>query len=237
MITALALGQMDEREDPEVVQRAEETAILKAQAATGQAELDRISELARNASSIREELAAALEKLKLLQTQLEKEQKQDSQERTLVREIQAEIKRLKERISELETELKVLLEKVRRLKEELAKRTTPPAPAEVQIRPSGSGKNLVPAFVECAASGIVIYDGANPKQVRLADLAKSPDFKALLERVKKNPKGTLIFLMRSDGISTYHRASAIARKNYCRNGKLPVLGQGKLDLSIFRRRL
>ena len=55
----------------------------------------------------------------------------------------------------------------------------------------------------------------------------------LLDRVADNDKATIIFLVRDDGLATYELASRIARSRYARNGKLPVIGQGRIDLSLF----
>ena len=49
----------------------------------------------------------------------------------------------------------------------------------------------------------------------------------------KQPKGIVIFLVREDALDTYFAAYNIARGRYARAGKLPVIGQGQIDLSVF----
>jgi len=136
-------------------------------------------------------------------------------------------------LKELETELREQEERKKKLLAELQQRKKPPAEAEVVVRPGGSGVDLDPTFVECTAGGVVIHEGKTPPFVRRADLASDPKFVELLQRVAKQPKATVIFLIRDDGLGTYYAARDQARARYARNGKLPVIGHGKLDLSLF----
>jgi hypothetical protein len=145
----------------------------------------------------------------------------DAQQATgQVRELQAEIERTRQALEQLHEQLK----KEGRLPEE----------REVKVQPSGSGTNLVASFVECTATGIVIHEGKDPARIRTADLKSSPEFSRLLERIHDKPEGIVIFLIRSDGLECYQAAQAIAQGNYVRNGKLPIVGQGRIDLSLMR---
>ena len=101
------------------------------------------------------------------------------------------------------------------------------------IQPGGSGVDLKPTFVECAASGIVVYEGETPRRVLRADLGSDEGFLALLDRVAADSKATVIFLVHDDALSTYYAARSLARSHFARNGKLPVIGHGKIDLSMF----
>ncbi len=103
------------------------------------------------------------------------------------------------------------------------------------IQPGGSGVALEPTFVECAAAGLVIYEGPEPHRVHRKDMATDKTFIALLQRIAKRPLATVIFLVRDDGLGSYYTASSIARKHYARNGKLPVIGHGNIDLSFFEK--
>jgi len=235
MITALALGEMDKRVDPEEVARTERIEKMDADIETFDATLKKLEDDTAKASVIREELKQVLEELKQLEAERDAQKKNKAKNRKTMIQIEASIEQLKKRIEELEAELMKIEEEIQRLKQELAKRTGPPPDPDVQVRPGGSGRNLDPTFVECRKTEIVIHDGPKPGRVRLADIAKSPVFLKLLKQVKSNRRGTVVFLMRSDAISTYHTASQVARQNYCRNGKLPVVGQGQLDLSIFKQ--
>lgn len=120
---------------------------------------------------------------------------------------------------------------------ELAKRKAGPAPARVRVQPSGSGGrgDIAPTFVECTAKSLVIHAKPNNITVPRAQVATHKQWIDTLKRVATQAKGTVIFLIREDGISTYRAASNIAASHYCRNGKLPVSGAGELDFSAFNK--
>ncbi|MCC6579126.1 MAG: hypothetical protein IT440_01700 [Phycisphaeraceae bacterium] len=149
--------------------------------------------------------------------------------------ILAEIKSLEEQIKTLTTEMADLLKQIAELEKELKDRKEPPPAAEVRIVPTGTGKGLIPTFVECNATGIVIYEGAEPTAVPYNAMAANPQFALLCERISNQAKTHVItFLVRPDGIQTYQYASALARQRWAPNGKLPAPGQGKIDLSMFK---
>ena len=111
--------------------------------------------------------------------------------------------------------------------------------AEVSIQPGGSGVDVKPTFVEVNAAEVVIYDANKQIRVRRADLDKPGGaFHKLVDKVSKQPKGSVIFLLRSnpEAIGTYNTARYVARTRYCPSGKLPVPGDGIIDLSIFAGR-
>ena len=58
---------------------------------------------------------------------------------------------------------------------------------------------------------------------------------ALLDEVAASKDRVVPFLLREDGIVTYNQARGVAQARYARNGKLPVLGKGKLDLTLFKK--
>ena len=78
----------------------------------------------------------------------------------------------------------------------------------------------------------MVYDGPEPYHVRSADIQKHEQWIKLLDRVSRTKNGTVIFLVRTNGLGTYWQCRRAAYDNYCRNGKLPVSGMGHLDLSI-----
>ena len=72
-----------------------------------------------------------------------------------------------------------------------------------------------------------------PKLIRAANMVRDEDFLNILKRVSANTDATVIFLVRADGLSTYHAASKLCDDRSIRNGKLPVAGDGRVDLSRF----
>ena len=136
------------------------------------------------------------------------------------------IEQLKKEIADTTTEIKDAREKI-------ANRKAPPTEASVQIRPSGSGSKLKPMFIECTSAGLVLFNGPKPVRVRRAELTTNADYLALLKKIADTKDETIIFLIRDNAVGTYNSARKVALENYARNGKLPIIGTGKLDLSIF----
>lgn len=235
LITALALGQMDN----DTVASAEKYQKVKDQASKDIELIKRLkAEIARieaKANDVQKKLAEArlkLEQLMLAKEKLSQLKKEEPQEIDIPA---FDPFKAKKRIEELENELQELAKTKAELLAELKKRKQPPEEAEVVIQPSGSGVDLLPTFVECTASGIAIYDGQEPQRVRRADLATDETFLKLLARIAATPKATVIFLVRDDGLGTYYQARDVANLHDASNGKLPVIGHGKLDLSLFKK--
>lgn len=174
------------------------------------------------------ELQELLEEFERVQKELE-EQKEvkivippiDPKARETVADMQAEYDALKEKIAQLETEID---------------QREANSEANVTVLPQGSGLNFKPHFVECAAGSIVLHSMSNPKRIRAANIAKDEDFIKLLETVANGKDDSIVFLVRSDGLGSYHACKRLCDARELRNGKIPVAGQGRIDLSAFNKR-
>jgi len=239
MIAIQLGGQVSSEQSQEDLERYQKYTEVKALLEHDQAELESLKKLLAAAEKAREDVRLAAEEA----AALEKRQKAElervgaaGQEKLL-----AESARLRRRLAELEGEAPKLQKTVEELQKEIQRRKAGPEEAVVQVRPGGSGLDIVPTFVECAATSVVIHEGKEPQRIRSADLNKEGgDFRKLLDRVAGTPKGQIIFLVRPDGVGTYNLARDVARTHYgpngyCKTGKLPIPTQGKIDLSIFRR--
>jgi hypothetical protein len=105
--------------------------------------------------------------------------------------------------------------------------------AEVTILPQGTGQNYKPLFVECAADAVVLHHLPEPKRVRSGDIVKDSDFIKMLETAANSKDHSIIFLIRSDGLATFRMLKKICDDRDIRNGKIPVVGKGRIDLSVF----
>jgi hypothetical protein len=187
-----------------------------------------------DSTQTKEKLQKAKEELARLREQLNKVEAQAAVRDEKLAQSQAEAARLKKEIQTAEDEIQVVDTSVEELEDELADREKPPEEAQVVIQPSGTGANLRPAFVECAASSVVLFEGENQVRVPRSKLAESEDFIRVLDKVKSHENGMLIFLVRPDGIGTYNTARNYARSQYVRNGKLVIASQGQIDLSRYQ---
>ena len=67
-------------------------------------------------------------------------------------------------------------------------------------------------------------------------MAANESFRSLLEKVANDNNGTMLFLVRSDGLGTFRAAKRLADGLEVRNGKLPVVGKGRIDLGHFNKK-
>lgn len=233
LIAALALRQVSgdrtaERHGAELEERLSAYKQLQAHVRNDQLEAERLRKLLAEAEARRQRLAADAETLKLARATLER----DARKRAEAARLLQEADKLKKQVDQLTADIARLTQELAEKKKELAAREQRKAPT-VTVRPSGSAKGLKPFFVECTADSLVLYDGPAPKRISKRVLKSDASYAALLARVKAQADATVIFLIRSAGIHTYREASALAEASATRYGKLPVVGDGGLDLSRF----
>jgi len=222
MIAALALGEMDN----ETVVTSEQYEHVQRQLSDVQSAVERLKQRVPADRGRRAELAAARVALESLQARLAAATKESDE--TKEGEPLPNID-----LPALEKELTTLTEQVAKLEKLVAQRNRPPEEAEVMIQPGGTGVDIDPRFVECRSDSIVIYSDQEPLRIPKSQIASDKSFAELLGRVAEGRRASVVFLIRDDGIGTYAAAQRVAQAHYAKNAKLPVLGQGKIDLSFF----
>ena len=137
-----------------------------------------------------------------------------------------EIKKLKTIRTQLHNEL-VKLTKTAEIKGNVIR-------DKIVVRFTGRGHDLDPVFVECTNKGLIVMDGDSKDSISVRTISKSDRLHVLLENVKKRDNGTVIFLIRPDGIRAFNRALTRTQHYKVRSGKLPVPGYGEIDLSHYK---
>lgn len=231
LITAMAISQMD---TPEIVEAENYDDLLATETQLAeQAKALEANTKDSNKSVV--EMLQAQDKLAVLLDQLKEKEKQVSESKKKIDPnfVQADID---SKIKELESEKIKLDDQLVELKKELGKREDRKE-GIVQVRPGGSGVDFTPTFVECRKEGIVVYlDDDKPHNVLASQITSDVRFLSALDQISEAPDRVMTFLLREDGVGTYYRAREVARSRYAKNGKLPVLGKGKLDLSLFMKK-
>lgn len=105
---------------------------------------------------------------------------------------------------------------------------------KIEVHFTGRGRNLKPTFVECTNKGLNILNEEIRETINSRIISTSDKFHLLLERVKERTGGTVIFLIRPDGIRSFNLALARTEQYNVRTGKLPVPGSGEIDLSHYK---
>ncbi len=152
---------------------------------------------------------------------------------------QKELENMLQQIDMLKSEQTPLRTEVERLREQLAARKSGlDAKPRLVVRGSGSGMAAVTTplfFVECNASGIIVHNPAAPLHLSTGSIGLDPTYDDFLRHVASTPKAVVIFLLREDGLASYNRAAGWAESRFnVRHGKLPLPGQGAVDLSLFQ---
>jgi hypothetical protein len=233
LITSMALSQMNTKSEDEKVRRAEDYVALRKRLPKARTRADELRRLIAAAREVRQDL----DRLRAERDRLKKMLSGDDTDRaSLIAQLKAEIQRLQARIKELQDEIEERQELMKPLQEELASRQEAPE-STVVIQPSGSGRasSIDPTFVETNATGLAVYQDKKIHRIPRGDIPKDPTFEKLCQQVAASQKGIVIFLIRSDGYGTYSHANNVARSRGARTGKLPVVGQGHIDLRLFKK--
>ncbi len=238
VVQLMAMNRVEGREPEEVARAKEYVKLDKEKIEQGEdieemrTELEKLIQANRSFSEIQE-------KLRQLETML------DSNEDTkrLRDELIAELNLLLMTNEKLDKDHAELVVQITALKEEIEKRKLPPDVAPVQVKPSGSGGNIEPYFVEVADKMVRIHRtvAGPPQDIPVASINQDKDFVELLDTIAGQPYRKLILLVRAnDGaVDTYAQLAAVVR-TYNQGsgaeiipGKLPLPGEGPVDLSLF----
>jgi len=213
--------EMSEREE-EMESWKVEIAAAEQTAGQLERERERYAVLRRQFESIEEEKETIDQRIADVQRQLENLLVQQEQ-------MQKEKPEIEKVIAELQKELqrrKINLE----------------AEPTLVVQPAGAGifgdeRNLF--FVECTADGIVIHgrdDEEEPVRVTSGSIGADEAYNQFLQEATRADDSTIVFLLRPDGLATYNRAAGWAESRFeARHGRIPLPGQGAVDLSHFDR--
>ncbi|NIL98834.1 MAG: hypothetical protein GTO53_12905 [Planctomycetales bacterium] len=243
MVAAVTLGQMNQEDVKEVVANAIELEQLNEKLAEAEKEVETLmltlgaeeAERLKNSKARQEELVKTRAELEALLKRLEEAQRKTDE----LKEVEIIIPEVpegqRESIDDIQAQLAEVKERLAMLRRDLSDRKKPPEEAEVSILPGGTGISFEPNFVECTANAIVLHTEDPPRTIRLAEIAANPQFRQLLQKVANDDRQTIVFVLRSDSLGTYSMVKTICERAQVRYGKLPAVGNGRLDFSHFRK--
>lgn len=227
IITAVVLEQVDTKPVAEAARIDDleaEAERQQAKAAELQKQLDQLLERSGVATDrlaeVRAKIAAAKQKLMEAQKRVEAAAKPVPPPP----QITADLTKLEEERKKLEAEIK-------ELERQVAERKKPPEQMIAILPPGSGGGPRKGVFVEAAKDGLVIHEGNKPWQVPTGKVASDPRFKSLLDKVKGDADAIVTFLVRSDGLASLAAGQKAATSAGVRSGRVPLPGQGTLDLS------
>jgi hypothetical protein len=225
LIAALALGQLaqdllTERNQPLREQELEEqtAALLRAEA------------LLEEADRVHQERAAAEAELRHLGIRPEASEK----ERRRSVETRLTAPRIAQRLATLRREETELDAAVIGARTALVAERPGKNSGRIRILPHGSARPLLPFFVECRKEGVRVYTKTLRESYYLSrgTIEDTAEFRRYVQRIRNVRRATIIFLIRGDGVETYHWAANMVGRSYVRHAKLPLPGDGDLEFAL-----
>jgi Na+-transporting methylmalonyl-CoA/oxaloacetate decarboxylase gamma subunit len=240
VVNLIAMGKGEGR-TPEEVERAREYLVVKKEKEEKQEQQDKVKQLIENLIQKNKDTLDARDKLARLKEMLNSQEDIDASREELI----AKFNILTQTNKKLANDHEKLQASIKVKEEEIAKRKLPPEPAALKVRPTGSSTNVRPHFVEISEAGIYIHKSLSeePAAIPIASINQSEEFIQLLDLVSESTSHSLIFLVRgndgaagafakvNDVVATYNQG----REKKAIPGKLPLPGEGKVDLSVFAK--
>jgi hypothetical protein len=227
IITAVVLEQVDTKPVAEAARIDE----LKDETERQQS---KAAELQKQVAELRQRSGVATEKLEAIRDKIAAAKRQLAEAEAKAREASEPVATPPEMAAELaklEADRKQFEAEIEKLAREIAGRQKPPEQMIAILPPGEGGGPRKGVFVEAAKDGLVIHEAVAAWKVPTAKIATDPKFKALLEKVKNDPDAIVTFLVRSDGLGSLAAGQKAAVAVGTRSGRVPLPGQGALDLS------
>jgi hypothetical protein len=155
--------------------------------------------------------------------------------------IQREIENLQVAIANLQNDKPRLQREITRLKEELAERRIDPKDLKPPLRVVGGGSGFAIGrrlfVVEANSDSVVVHRSREDRfRVAAGTIGADKEYNEFLADVAAHKTHLVLFLVRTDGWNSYVRGAGWAESQYkLATSKLPIPGQGKVDLSEFER--
>lgn len=242
VINLIAMNK-GEGKTSEEVERAREYMVVKKEQEEKRQELDKLRQLVENLIQQNRDILMARDKLVTLKKMLENHEEIDKAREELI----AKFNLLQATNKKLVADEQLLQEEIKKKEEELAKRAEPPKPAALQVRPSGSSATTRPHFVEISERGVYIHRSLSkePSMIPVSSLGQSQEFIEFLKQIASQPYNRVVFLVRGTpgAVKTLNEASGIISGYNRANGteiipgRLPLPGEGKVDLQLFAQYL
>ena len=225
----------------EEVARAREAERLRREMAARSEELKAWEAETEKGESLRRELGTKKERFVVLHKKIEGAAEEGRRVAFEHAAQQKELENLLLQIEQMQAEAPALRAEIEKLKAEVAARKLS-LEAKPKIVVQGSGSGIAAGemrifFVECNSAGIAMHTPAGPQRISSGSIGTDAGYDDFLRHVALTPKSQVVFLLRNDGLTSYNRAAGWAESRFnVRHGKLPVPGQGEVDLSLFQRK-
>jgi hypothetical protein len=203
-------------------------------------EMMKIQEQLAELRSVTDQMSIVEELDKRLILLREISQGQESTDAFLAR-LQKEIENMQIVIANLLNDKPRLQKEIAKLKEELAERRINPADLKPALRVQGGGSGFAVGrklfVVEANRDSIVVHKTKEDRfSVASPTIGADKDYNEFLADVATHKNHLVLFLVRTDAQGSYDRGAGWAQQQFkLATSKLPIPGQGKVDLSEFEK--
>jgi hypothetical protein len=155
--------------------------------------------------------------------------------------LEAEIKNMQVVIANLQNQKPQLQKEIAKLKEDLAERRIDPAQLKPALRVQGGGSGFAVGrrlfVIEANSDSVTVHrDKENRFRVSAATIGADKDYNDFLAEVAAHKNHLVLFLVRTDGWNSYVRGAGWAEQKFnLATSKMPIPGQGRVDLSEFEK--
>lgn len=227
IITAVVLEQVDTKPVSEAARVDDLEAEAKRQRA-------RAADLERQVAELRQRSGAGIERLEQVREKIAEAARRIAEAEQRASQAAFPVEKrpgMAVELKKLEEERRAIEMEIEKLGKKIAERQRPPEQV-IAILSSGAGNGpRRGVFVEATKDGLVVHANAARWNVPTGKVAGDPKFKALLDEAKADPGAIVTFLVRSDGLGALAAGQKAAEASGVRSGRVPLPGQGVLDLS------
>jgi hypothetical protein len=155
--------------------------------------------------------------------------------------LEAEVKNLQIVIANLQNEKPRVEKEIVKLKEDLAERRINPADLKPALRVQGGGTGFAVGrrlfVVEATKDSVVVHRNKEDRfNVTASTIGADKEYNDFLAGVAQTKNHLVLFLVRTDGWNSYVRGAGWAENQFkLATSKMPIPGQGKVDLSEFEK--
>lgn len=197
---------------------------------------DKLAQLEKRKQELEEKRLKLVDLRKRLEMSADEERKNKEKATALQKQVEDLVRQI-EALARQTAPVQLEIDKLKKLLSERQKKPEQRSPTIV-VKPSGSGtaaRGQRLFFVEASGGSLVLHkEGGGQVRIARDTVGLDKDYNAFLEEAKAAGSSSLIFLIRKDGWTSYQRAAGWAEQEFqLKGGKLPLPGDGAVDLSQF----
>lgn len=117
---------------------------------------------------------------------------------------------------------------------QIAERKKPAEQSIVVLPPGTGGGPTRSLFIEASHGKLIVHEGTKSWELPADKATTDPRLKAVFEKVKADKEAIVTFLVRGDGLGALAAGQRAAEEAGVRSGRVPLPGDGSLDLSNAR---